>query len=92
MWSYLRDLVVRRPGLAARHVVVGVLQLIRELLHQHQYDRSVNENFAVVYTVTTLSLSHHLDQLPKHEGLHVEAEDVEHLPVAHLQEPRHLQQ
>ena len=90
MWSYLRDLVVPRPGLAARHVVVGVLQLIRELLHRQQYDRSDNENFAVVYTVTTLS--HHLDQLPEHEWLHVEAEDVEHLPVAHLQEPCHLQQ
>ena len=87
MWSYLRDLVVPRPGLPARHVVVGVLQLIRELLHRQQY---VNENFAVVYTVTTLS--HYLDQLPEHEWLHVEAEDVEHLPVAHLQEPRHLQQ
>ena len=44
MWSYLRDLVVPRPGLAARHVVVCVLQLIRELLHQQQYDRSVNVN------------------------------------------------
>ena len=43
MWSYLRDLVVRGPGLAARHVVVGVLQLIRELLHHQQYDRSVNK-------------------------------------------------
>ena len=44
MWSYLRDLVVRGPGLAARHVVVGVLQLIRELLLHQQYDKSVNEN------------------------------------------------